>query len=68
MKWQKTGKRNWEAKGIKGTFYISLRNCLFFIRYSTATSTVRLQTKRKLDDAKVLCEQSEYWEKLQDRA
>lgn len=67
MKWQKTGKRNWIAKGKNGTFYISQRNCLFFIRYSTPTSTVRLQPKRKFDDAKALCEQSEYWEKLQDR-
>lgn len=65
MKWQKVGKRQWEAKGAKGKFFIEQGNGLYWASYVNKAQTYgfKLPPRRYLDVAKALCESNAYWEK-----
>jgi hypothetical protein len=64
MKWEKVGKRRWEAIGNVGRFIIEQSGKLFWARYinNIGTRTFKLKPTQKLKEAKELCQDNYYWE------
>lgn len=64
MEWKKIANRQWLADGHKGYFFIEQSSNLFWSRYKsiTATITFKMPPKKKLREAKTMCELNSYWE------
>lgn len=62
MEWVALKSTQWEAKGKDGVFVIERRGGKFWSYYSSADTHIKLRPKDKLEEAKEMCENSEYWE------
>ena len=62
MVWKLLSSTICEAEGRDGTFRIERSRGWFWSRYSSADMSFKLPPKKKLAEAKAMCENNEYWE------
>ena len=62
MVWKKISETRHEAVGTHGKFIIERSKGLWWSRWWNETSMFRMPPKRKLSEAKEMCEENIHWE------
>lgn len=62
MKWERVSDKLCKAVGEEGTFFIERGRGFYWARYISQRRVFRLPPKKKVSEAKAMCEGNAYWE------
>lgn len=65
MTWEKIDNKTWKAQGKDGVFMIERGSGMFWARYASDKKCFKMPPKKKLSEAKAMCEENQYWEEAE---